>query len=529
MIETILALPVDDAGARTMVWRQLVDIIAQGGDSLDPALRSTAHDRIAMLRPLVRPGERRSAAASLAGRATTAEAVAIFAMDEPAIAAPMLGRAALSDSDWAALLPTLPSTSRAILRNRRDLSPAVERALASFGSSDYALPGTAPVAPESASQIRVLVERIEAFRSQTPPAQIIEQPLAVPPAPPSQFAFETDFEGTIDWIEGILRTPLIGLSIAEAAAPRGDGVDGQAAGAFRRRAPFRDARLIVGGDSVAAGDWLIAAMPVFNPRDGRFTGYHGNARRPRPEERLAHRGGQLPSTPLDAGSLRQLVHELRTPLNAIQGFAEMIEQQILGPAAASYRERAQAIVGESRRLLDVVDDLDAGARLDSERFENAMIGKADAGTVAAKVVATLAPSLARRDIGLAGHFADDAVVAIAAPQLERIAHRLIVAASGLARAGETIAVDVGLSGPAIILRVGRPASLAGRDEAAMLDPGFGPEGEWPDAPLLGLGFTLRLIGNLAREAKGSFAVQDDAFVLSLPPVALAAARQGDLG
>ena len=49
-------------------------------------------------------------------------------------------------------------------------------------------------------------------------------------------------------------------------------------------------------------------------------------------------------TDLPADSLRQLIHELRTPLNAIVGFAELIDGQYMGPAAANYRVRAADII-----------------------------------------------------------------------------------------------------------------------------------------------------------------------------------------
>src|SRR3546814_10815205 len=57
-----------------------------------------------------------------------------------------------------------------------------------------------------------------------------------------------------------------------------------------------------------------------------------------------------------------MTHELRTPLNAIVGFAEMIDRQMLGPAAQGYRDRAQDIVADAQRLLAAIDDMDAAAR-----------------------------------------------------------------------------------------------------------------------------------------------------------------------
>ena len=73
-------------------------------------------------------------------------------------------------------------------------------------------------------------------------------------------------------------------------------------------------------------------------------------------------------TEFPADSLRQLIHELRTPLNAIIGFAEMIEGQYMGPAAAAYRGRAAEIMEQARGLLGAVDDLDTAARIETRRL-----------------------------------------------------------------------------------------------------------------------------------------------------------------
>jgi signal transduction histidine kinase len=533
MIATILALPASGESARTVAWRQLVDIVAQAGGRLDPATCVAAHERIAELGPGVSAAERRSAAASLAARAGP-QAVAIFAADAPAIAAPVLSRAQLADGEWLAIIPTLPPPSRTILRNRRDLSPAVERALASYGASDFALP-SAEVPVDPTSQIRNLVERIETFRRQQPPVlprtlsgdEPEFQVMADAETPAATFVFETDADGAMDWIEGVPRTALIGISIADAAPPRAAGVDGQAAGAFRRRAPFRDARLVVAGEGAAGGDWLIMAQPVFNPRDGRFAGYHGTARRPRPDER-ARRFGEADTVPLAADSLRQLVHELRTPLNAIQGFAEMIDQQMLGPAASAYRVHARSIYGESRRLLEVVEDIDTAARIDGDRLEPTRTADSNASAILARVLAELRPSLGERGIAIDAMVSDNVEVAVGDVQIERLAQRLLAMVTGVAARGETIAVTLDETATAATLSVARARALAGVDERQLLDPGFGPDGEWPSAPLLGLGFSLRLIGNLARAVRGSLDIGTDAFVLTLPRPIAQAGRAGEI-
>jgi signal transduction histidine kinase len=66
------------------------------------------------------------------------------------------------------------------------------------------------------------------------------------------------------------------------------------------------------------------------------------------------------------------------------------------------------------------------------------------------------------------------------------------------------------------MTVVRPRALAGRDEKMLLDPGYNPDGNWPDAPVLGLGFALRLIRNLALACGGTLEIDSTRFYLCLP-------------
>jgi signal transduction histidine kinase len=509
-LSTALSLDADDAAGRTAQWRQLVDLVVQANGNLNPLVRDEALTRINDLRMLVPIRERHLAALQLASRIEHRDGVALFALDEPFIAAPILTAANLDGESWPALIAQMPPASRAILRNRRDLPEDALRALASYGLTDFQLPASAIGSVEAGTQIRDLVARIEAFRLGSPTVGMtgsIEQA--------NEFNFETAVDGLFDWVAGVPREALIGLSIAEIADAGGCGVDGQAAGAFRRRAPFIDARLRVAGRGVAAGDWLISAKPVFNPFDGRFAGYHGLARRPRADE-VAGPVAHFAGTTMPVDSLRQLIHELRTPLNAILGFAEMIDRQLLGPAALAYRQRAQAIVLDGERLLTMVDDLDQAARARRDaavRTDDIC----DAGAMLVRIESTLQPTLAARDIRLAVT-ADPVDVIGASPiVIERMMARLIGASIGLVAAGETISVTLSGRSPShAILSVARPNRLAGIPDKILLDPGYDPEMPYPDAPLLGLGFTLRLLESLARDIGGRFVIGADRFDVLLP-------------
>ncbi|HMG48420.1 MAG TPA: histidine kinase dimerization/phospho-acceptor domain-containing protein [Allosphingosinicella sp.] len=533
-IATALAQPADRPDRRAAQWRQLVDLLAQGPAGSDDGDRAFALLR--ETRGAVDPTIRRQAARALAGRAVAPDLLAFFAEDSPSIAAPLIAQARLDRRSWLALLPRLGPAARALLRHREDLDPEVKHALGAFGPSDFVLekgPEAAAPAPpatgeeQSESQIRELVARIEAFRRQRE-----GHPLSAPVLPGEHvagFRWETGTEGILLWVEGAPRGPLVGQSIAAIAGPGHYGVDGQAAGAFDKRAPFRDARFNVAGSGPAAGDWRISGVPYFDPQRGSFLGYRGTARRPRVDE-IAHnltRPAGVFGTQFPADSLRQLIHELRTPLNAIIGFAEMIEGQYMGPAAAGYRGSAAGIIAQARGLLGAVDDLDTAARLESRRFETGE-SQVDAVALLWRLHESYQRVATQRGAAIAIEIGEDLPPALVEPgAAERMFARLLAATIGLAGEGETIraAMDVAARGEAamLCLAVDRPAAIRGVAEADLLDPGYSPVGDWPGAPVLGLGFALRLICNLAEAVGGALVVEAARFALHLPAAAAAAA------
>ena len=530
-IATVLASAPDSQGRRTAQWQQLVDLLAQRRADPAGAIARRAFAFLREHRSAIDPAVRRRSALSLAGLGVDSELIAFFAEDNATVAAPLIAGARLDDEAWLRLVPRLGPAARALLRHRQDVGPEVRRALGLFGPSDFVLESPpavlAPAADEAAaaerseSQIRELVERIEAFRRHR--EEFGPRPAPAMPAEPAEgFRWESGADGIIRWVEGVSRGALVGQSIAVIAEPGYPGVDGQAAGAFEKRSPFRDARFSVAGEGPAAGDWRISAVPFFDPQRGSFLGYRGTSRRPRLDE--VAQGPMLtggvfgPQLPADA--LRQLIHELRTPLNAIIGFAEMIEGQYMGPAATSYRGRASDIMDQARRLLSAVDDLDTAARIETRRFEPeesavdaaALLGRLHesyekvARQRGSHMSLTLDPSLplARVEAGAA----------------ERMFGRTLAATIGLAEQGETIALKMEsvrrADQPMIRLSVDRPQAIEGVAEAALLDPGYSPEGDWPGAPALGLGFALRLVRNLAEAVGGALLIDPERISLYLP-------------
>ena len=529
MIATVLDRPSERPDQRAAQWRQLVDLLAQGRDGGATEQVDRAYGFLRAHRSEVALNQRERTAQSLAGLRIDPRLVAFFGEDHPSVASAMLRGARLGAEDWIAILPTLSPTGRAILRHRRDLPERVVQALASFGPSDFVIEGAvAPAAldaqedePEGPSQIRELVERIEAFQKHREEIEAQTGPRA---DRVQEFRWETGPEGVILWVDGAPRGPLVGQSIATIADHGQYGVDGQAAGAFHKRAPFRDARFTVAGGGSASGSWRISGVPYFDPHRGNFLGYRGTARRPRFDEVAPtandDAAGGLFGTDLAPDSLRQLIHELRTPLNAIIGFAEMIEGQYMGPAGARYRGRAGEIVGQARRLLGAVDDLDTAARIETSRLDLSP-SQVDAAALIERLHAIYqreaAEGGARVSLQVGGGLPPAAIEPAAA---ERMVSRLLSATIGLAEPGETIeaSLSIGAQGgrTMLCLTLGRPRSIAGLDEVFLLHPGYSPDGDWPGAPALGLGFALRLVRKLAEAAGGGLDIFEENFVLTMP-------------
>jgi hypothetical protein len=527
-LTTVIAQPADDSGALTAAWMQIVDILAQDKGALTPQDRQVALDRLTHWRDKVPVDKRISAATLLSQKALAPDIVTLFALDKTEVAAPILKAVQLQPSEWAKILPQLPATSRSVLENRDNLPHETQALLKSFGQNTLALPSytndqkSTPLeaveletpATKEKSEISILVSRIEAFRQnkQKPTPQTGQQPEHI-----ASFRFETNADGIIIWVKGAPMPALIGIDIATMADVGSHGVDGHAAGAFKRRTPYNKARLVVPGKGPASGPWLISGLPSFNEDNGRFTGYRGVASR---MERI-----DAPSIPvrsilgpgMPADSIRQLVHELRTPLNAIRGFSEMIAGQVLGPASSAYRARAEEIIYDSKRLLGLFEDLDVAAKLDHGMIDGRGQQYCNPGDILKTLADEFRPLSDTRNVHVR-FVAPQTIesVHVDALTMERMVSRLLGTAIGLAKPGETIVAELKSETECITFHLTRPNCLLGMTSEAMVDPSSGPEGEWPDAPALGLGFTLRLISNMARAANTKFAIENEGFILSLP-------------
>ncbi|KKW92582.1 sensor histidine kinase [Sphingobium chungbukense] len=556
LMQTVLAAESRSGLGAVTLWRQCVDLLAQndrhGREIMSPAERTALLERMTALLPKLSETQRIATVVELGGRLRSPTLVEFFASDRPAIAAAAMSRAKLPDEAWVEMLPRLTPTARGVLRARRDLGAATLQGLEAFGATDLVLTSAveveqqedmllteamiapSPIAAEEArasvqteeagedqSQIRNLVDRIARFTSARRAGEPTEAPRREEAVGPRAFAFETDAAGTIIWVDQGPRAALIGLALNETALEGGSGPDGHVAGAFMRRSGFQNGRyMIVGG--TMAGEWRLSATPFFDPRSGRFQGYRGQARRPYLHEVAAEPKVEPVSIAgLSADSIRQLVHELRTPLNAILGFAEIIEQELFGPAGEAYRDMAGKIAVDARHLLSAFDDLDLAARV--SRGEGTSAPRAVDPALLVTQVSTRFREQgdgAQIDIAMARGLP---MVRIDPVQGERMVQHLLRTVISVSPAGEALTGTCwyqpdGGDGR-VVLAIDRPSSLAGMEEERLLDPGYMPDGNWADGPLLGLGFSLRLIRSLAAGCGGALEIEPGRFLLAVPAMA----------
>jgi signal transduction histidine kinase len=542
-LSTVLAADMTPGAGAEAAWRQLVDLTGRGRIAADPETLV----RLSKLRAVVPPAVRAASARALAAAQPDAALVEFFAEDEPGVASPVLRHATLAEAAWLKLLPRLSPAGRSVLRSRRDLPDAVKRGLESLGAIDFTLPSAdprpepvpepepvrvpdaplsptpflavgdvarslpvvaealrradGPAAPAPRFEIADIVARIDAFRRDKPP-ELPAKPLARP-----SFRFVTDAAGTIRWVDGVARATLVGVSLASADRQALAQVDAGVKGAVRGRQRFADARLQIDGTSDAAGSWRIAGVPDFDEASGRFIGYRGVGRRPARHERAEASASD---------QLRQLVHELRTPVGAVSGFAELIETELLGPVPPVYRQRAGTIRSEAGQLLAAIDDLDTAARIDGAALQLTP-AEVPLAPLIDRIVDDLRPLADLRGAQLAAGGERASVVADDRA-LERLLARLLATLVAAAEPGERIGIDVRRASDRVVISADRPRALTeiAGDALFALDDAAVEGG-----PLLGAGFTLRLVRNLAAELGGALSIDRDALTLRLPAVLIA--------
>ncbi|GAB5489442.1 MAG: hypothetical protein Pars2KO_30120 [Parasphingorhabdus sp.] len=545
---TVLKGQLPEGSAAALQWRQVADLMAQKPGQLVNEDVQAGLTRLRDLHNRVNESDRLAAVEALNGRLRSAPLLVYLCADSDAICESAINAADLKDSEWADLIPGLPPNAKAMIKSRVNLGslsrsapsrdpdqdilvlsdeqiregnidsdPLSESTQSSESESEIPEPETV-----EQSQISNLVAKIADYQRdrsvETPRLPLGDQQhrsLFIEPVDTVQF--ETDDSGTINWVEGPPPGSVVGVTIAEPTFDDGPGPDAYGAAAFRQRMPLENARMRLSGASVVSGNWRMTAIPYFSEETGRFKGYRGIMRRPNAAEDAAHAGVDTERRE----QLQQLIHELRTPLNAIIGFSEIIEQQLFGPASFEYRTLSRNIMDEARRLLTGFEDLDIAAKIDAGQLES-IPGSTDPTWLLERLTQRLSTLTQSKSVELRINKAEPIrAFALGGETVERVFARLLSATIIACEEGEELNAELRTrigANPVNQFNISRPKRMVGISEDQLLDPSQGIDGDSSDAPLLGLGFSLRLVRNLAQSAAGSLSISDDRIGLTLPAV-----------
>lgn len=567
-LETVLRLPDSGDGLARIQYQQLVDILGRlSGDARSDALEE-GFARLDSLSARIARSDRARLLRQPLQAICNPRLLALLAQDEPEVASAAIASARLQDAEWLRLIPALPVQARGILRHRRDLSPPVEALLDRLGVHDRGLPpatmpsaknpaledgyfsddvlelldlADTPAPPTSLSEwararaareqvhmpsaaasadagIGAIVRRIEEFRKARE-SQYQSEPNAEAPRLPlgdvrqatqwraAAIDFATDAEGRIDWADGPHGPAVIGLSLG--SADTGTALQT----ALRHRQPLSGMALHLDGAPAVSGDWQLDAVPRFDTASGRFTGYCGRLRRP-----ALPAPADTGATDAEALRMREILHELRTPANAIQVAAEIIQQQLYGPAPHEYRALAAAIASDCAHILAGFEELDRLVKLETGALA-LDAGECDVAQVLAQTVARLRSWTDPRRSGFA--VAPDTAptalpVGLDQAEAERLIWRLFAALAGATAPDEPLALTWALVGNRVIVRIGLPAALVGRDDGDMFGTPPGERGQSLSAGMFGIGFTLRLAAAEATAAGGGLQRDENTLILWLP-------------
>ncbi|WP_128892263.1 histidine kinase dimerization/phospho-acceptor domain-containing protein [Erythrobacter sp. HKB08] len=528
-----------ERAARTQ-FRQLLDLLGSRDSTRDENLAAKAWLRLGALGEIIPAKDRAAMIADPGLRLRNPELTYHLAEDEPEVVAAALTHSRLSEQEWNALIPRLPIRARGFLRLRRDLPRSTTAVLDRLGIHDRGLPeppgaateegtapadmvieapakakaipepandATAPLEDEHESEIGALVKRIESFRkartAQPTEAEAPRLPLGDTASgsvsAPTGFAFTTDMEGRINWAQRHVAAQVIGTRLKGETMRR----------AVLLRQPIHSAAIELAGAKDVEGSWVVDAAPRFAPGDGRFTGYAGMFRRP-PQ----NVGIQLDAQgAAEADRLRQLLHELRTPANAIQGFAEVIQQQVFGPAPHEYRALAANIASDGARILAGFEELDRLSKLETGALE-LEDGACDLNAIVDRQVGQLQDALRTRTSAFDYQSTPAGTIALSGTDCEALIWRLLATIAGTAGAGEELRVELSRAGPMARLCCELSTILAAEDDvfSATVQGSSGAL----SAGSFGPGFTLRLAQAEARAAGGNIARVDDWLLLTLP-------------
>lgn len=369
---------------------------------------------------------------------------------------------------------------------------------------------------EEQRKIAEILERIALFRrehpdpsdsSDTDPRLPLDESSAHAGVPLQSISFASDTAGRIEWADPDAAAMVIGKRLMARRPLGSKQLADPIARAFFDRVPIEGAQFNLEGAPRITGDWIVDAQPRFASEGHHFQGYIGVLRRPSPLEAEAQDS--------EAERIRQLLHELRTPVNALQGFAEIIQQQMLGPAPNEYRALAATIAGDAARILAGFDELERLARLQSGAIALPE-GRADLHEILHQSMQQLQGVLAARmaEFVMEEPVCEPIIVATQRLDLETMIWRIMATLAGSSSAAETLSITIQTRQASAYVLWDCPTHLMAEED--IFTASSPPNHSGLSASLFGAGFALRLAQAEAASLGGSLRFEDEMLCLDLP-------------
>ncbi|MEL6486328.1 MAG: histidine kinase dimerization/phospho-acceptor domain-containing protein, partial [Pseudomonadota bacterium] len=323
------------------------------------------------------------------------------------------------------------------------------------------------------------------------------------------FGFCADAAGRIEWAEAEVASMVIGTRLVAPQVLGETGGLGPLERAYLQRQPLIQCPTQLTGAPTIAGEWSVDAEPRFT-EEGHFTGYVGRFRRPESDD---PDGAEGPAR--EADRIRQLLHELRTPVTAVQGYAEVIQQQLFGPAPHEYRALAATIAVDAARILAGFEELDRLSRLEMGTA-SIEAGESDLAALVQRTGAQLSQVLEPRMAGITVEAGADGPVCanLASEEAELLIWRIMATLGAGCSAGETLNVLLLAEGARARLICDLPRELLASED--IFSAQVKPSETAINAGVFGAGFALRLARAEARAAGGDLAQKADRLTLTIP-------------
>lgn len=265
-LETVLRTNVAGKAAARTQLRQLVDLLGVVPVADWNARHAAALQRVEALESQLSDEE---CAAVLRAAPHRSPVLAYhFAQGGPRTASAAISSARLTDEDWLALIPRLPTQARGFVRHRSDLGEPVRTLLTRHGINDFLLPEPEQMVESAAAVAPVSLEQTAPVTPEPAPARaaVTAEPViarAAHTANPSEPADPAP-------------VPLAAIALAATQPESADTDDGIGAivrriEAFRRKRDARDAGLQTSGINAATlrdvSDGIAPRLPFADERD----------------------------------------------------------------------------------------------------------------------------------------------------------------------------------------------------------------------------------------------------------------------